>query len=573
MIDRRPRSFRSHPRADRFALAAGVLAGVAIWAVPESAEACCGFYVARADANSKAKLYNDATTVVLMRDGARTVLSIQPSYLGPPEDFAIVIPVPAAVDEDDVKVLSSELFDRVDRLTAPRLVEYWERDPCAPPPVVVSTGEPRADGAVERDLVEASGGDRRGVSVEAQFDVDEYQVAVLSAQESKDLEIWLNSEGYRVPQGSTWNLKPYIKGGSRFVVAKVDVDKVEFTEQGRVKLSPLRVHYDEQALTLPVRVGLINARGAQDLVIHVLARNTRYAVSNYKNVTIPTNLEVEGKVWHRFGTFYASLFDHVISHHPQAVVTEYSWAVTRCDTCPEPPLTVQELQALGADVLAVFAEPANAESNQPGFKEQIASEFVLTRLHARYDARLLGGGLSGEDLVFEPAPAIVGGRELVHEDGTLERRAVVDGAVNNFQARYTIRHRWLGPVECEDPQYGSWGVPWPELGGEGGEPKLARNLAFVPRGATLAGLAAESGADQIAAQVAALPRGQVPSPVTIVPDVPKQSKQQRSADHVEAAFEYIGCSVNERATEGGGVAFGLMVLAAGYRRRQRSVSS
>ncbi|HSN99193.1 MAG TPA: hypothetical protein VLS89_12950, partial [Candidatus Nanopelagicales bacterium] len=40
------------------------------------AEAFCGFYVAGADA----KLFNNATMVVLMREGTRTVLSMQNNY-------------------------------------------------------------------------------------------------------------------------------------------------------------------------------------------------------------------------------------------------------------------------------------------------------------------------------------------------------------------------------------------------------------------------------------------------------------------------------------------------------------
>ncbi|HLT38794.1 MAG TPA: DUF2330 domain-containing protein, partial [Enhygromyxa sp.] len=103
------------------------LAGVATL-TPREAEAFCGFYVAGADA----ELYNNATMVVLMRDGTRTVLSMANNYQGPPQDFAMVVPVPVVLQEDDVKVLPAEIFDRVDKLAAPRLVEYWEQDPCMP---------------------------------------------------------------------------------------------------------------------------------------------------------------------------------------------------------------------------------------------------------------------------------------------------------------------------------------------------------------------------------------------------------------------------------------------------------
>src|SRR5215470_4216002 len=91
--------------------------------------AFCGFYVSGADT----KLTNNATQVVLMRDGTRTVLSMQNNYQGPPQDFAMVVPVPVVLKKENVKTLSRDVFDRVDQLTAPRLVEYWEQDPCPKP--------------------------------------------------------------------------------------------------------------------------------------------------------------------------------------------------------------------------------------------------------------------------------------------------------------------------------------------------------------------------------------------------------------------------------------------------------
>ena len=70
-------------------------------AVPRSAAAFCGFYVAGGDQ----KMFNNATQVVLMRDGTRTVLSMQNNYQGPPEEFAMVVPVPVVLHEGDVKTL------------------------------------------------------------------------------------------------------------------------------------------------------------------------------------------------------------------------------------------------------------------------------------------------------------------------------------------------------------------------------------------------------------------------------------------------------------------------------------
>ena len=90
------------------------------------AQAFCGFYVSGSDK----KMFNDATNVVLMRSGTRTVLAMQNDYRGPLENFAMVVPVPVVLKEGDVRVVPKAVFDRIDSLSSPRLVEYWEQDPC-----------------------------------------------------------------------------------------------------------------------------------------------------------------------------------------------------------------------------------------------------------------------------------------------------------------------------------------------------------------------------------------------------------------------------------------------------------
>jgi hypothetical protein len=54
-------------------LGVGALCLGGMVAAPRTAAAFCGFYVS----GGEAKLYNNATVVVLMRDGTRTVLSMQ----------------------------------------------------------------------------------------------------------------------------------------------------------------------------------------------------------------------------------------------------------------------------------------------------------------------------------------------------------------------------------------------------------------------------------------------------------------------------------------------------------------
>ena len=451
----------------------------ALVCTPMAADAFCGFYVSGSDQ----KLAADATQVVLMRKGTRTVLSMQNNYKGPPEAFAMVIPVPTVLKEADVKTLPKEVFANIERMGAPRLVEYWEQDPCAPQP---EYDEVSKMSSVRRPSKSAPKGkaDDLGVTIEAQFTVGEYQIVILSAKESTGLDTWLRREKFSIPKGAEPLLRPYVESGMKFFVAKVDPKKVKFVD-GRAELSPLRFHYDTDQFNLPIRLGLANSTGTQDLIVSILAPSQRYEVANYKNVTIPTNLDVEDSVREKFGAFYAALFDRTIEKNPGAVVTEYAWQATNCDPCPGPVISTNDLMTLGGDVLegaqlAAPAQPAPPEGKAPArpmpsrrrMPNTWGMDFVLTRLHARYGKDITN------DLEFKAAPPIVGGREFLQAGNKLEEGAK-PASVNNFQGRYAIRHKWTGKVACQNPRRGRWGGP-----PNGGAPttKPALGLAFAPRG-------------------------------------------------------------------------------------------
>src|SRR6185436_1625452 len=128
------------------------------------------------------QMFNDATQVVLMRSGTRTVLSMQNNYKGPPEAFAMVVPVPAVLHEGDVKTLPIDVFKHVEQMGAPRLVEYWEQDPCQP--IVEKDYAIARSGGVKYAEEKSKGKDDFGVKIEAKFVVGEYQIVILSAKDS-----------------------------------------------------------------------------------------------------------------------------------------------------------------------------------------------------------------------------------------------------------------------------------------------------------------------------------------------------------------------------------------------------
>jgi hypothetical protein len=499
-----PANIASHARMRKILVAASCVLScvVALSFNAPPADAFCGFYVGGADA----KLFNNATQVVLMREGTRTVLSMQNNYEGPPSNFAMVVPVPVVLQKENVRTLPKDIFAKVDALSAPRLVEYWEQDPCKPDADYERSAMASAPGGMAIPSAQsASAG--LGVKIEAQFTVGEYQIVILSAKDSNGLETWLKQEKYVIPEGAATFFKPYVQSGSKFFVARVDSSKVTF-EKGQAMLSPLRFYYDSESFSLPVRLGLMNAKGPQDLIVNILAKNQRYEVANYPNVTIPTNYDVKDNAKSEFPTFYAALFDETVKKTPRAVVTEYAWDASSCDPCPGPALSPNDFYTLGADVLPSAGPPKvipapgapgrpgsgipgvtggkptgpapnGAPSGAPFVQMPFVGGFTITRLHARYTKESLG-----EDLVFKAAPAISGGREVRAKDNALEHGAqAAQYGGNNFQGRYAVRHPWEGAIACDKPVRGRWGGPpgrdmWSQ------PPVPAKDTAFAPRGQT-----------------------------------------------------------------------------------------
>ena len=467
-------------------------AGAAVASAPGRAQAFCGFFVA----GSNAKLTNNASQVVLMRKGNRTVMTMSNTYQGPPENFAMVVPVPVVLQKENVKTLPAGVFDRVDSLSAPRLVEYWEQDPCNPPRELMKMKGAARSAVPLSAVAEGSRGDDLGVTIEAKFVAGEYEVLILSATDSSGLETWLRREKYNIPQGAAEALAPYIRDKSKFFVARVDIKKVKRDAQGVVQLSPLRFFFDANELRLPVRLGLLNAAGKQDLLVYIIHPESRFEVANYANTFIPTNLEVADGVRASFPAFFAELFDATVERlGRKVVVTEYAWQTTSCDPCPTPPLSLDELATLGLDVLegigAAGPPPSPPGTTKPSVAARertrakprpffgSAPSWVLTRLHARYSKETLA-----EDLIFREAKPAMGGRANWNGTNGDEGASVsqtADGGINNFQGRYIIRHYWTGAVACKQPQFDIWG------GAPGNRdarptPTAAKGLATAPRG-------------------------------------------------------------------------------------------
>ncbi|MGB8432820.1 MAG: DUF2330 domain-containing protein [Burkholderiales bacterium] len=361
-----------------------------------SALAFCGFYVGKADAN----LFNEASQVVMVRDGDRTTITMRNDYQGDLQEFAMVVPVPEVLPEESIKVVDNVLFDRIDAYSAPRLAEYYDANPCHPLRERKNGLIGRAPQALAMDAAKSKVEEDRGVTVEAEYTIGEYDVVILSAKESNGLETWLRENGYRIPAGAAHALAPYIRQDLKFFVAKVNL--AEQAKTGSAYLRPMQFSFRTGKFMLPIRLGMLNAHGPQDLVLWVLTRTGRVESTNYRTVHLPANMDIPTYVKGDFRTFYKALFDTQAKRAEYRVLfTEYVWNMSWCDPCAANPLTPAELRGLGVEWVT-----------SGGGRAPRAQPVMLTRLHVRYtDATF------PEDLVFQET-----------KDRT------------NYQARYVLRH-------------------------------------------------------------------------------------------------------------------------------------
>jgi hypothetical protein len=381
---------------------AGLVSTASLFAVllwTPMAHAFCGFYVAAGNA----KLFNKSSQVVLVRDRDRTVMTMVNDFQGELKEFAIVVPVPTVLQKDQIHIGDKAQVDHLDAYSAPRLVEYFDQDPCrmvaedramkSSLPMALASRAPAREEAL-------------GVRIEARYTVGEYDILILSATQSNGLETWLTENNYRIPTGASRVLGAYIKQGMKFFVAKVNLKEQQ--KLGFNYLRPIQVAYESPKFMLPIRLGMVNANGPQELYVFALTRKGRVETTNYRTVKLPSDRDVPEYVKDVFPDFYRAMFAQAVkTEGTQVVFTEYAWDMSWCDPCASAPLSREELQALGVFWLD--------DQSPAGFAGGPTSVF-LTRLHVRYDREHFP-----EDLVFQE---------------TADR--------TNFQGRYILHHPWKG---------------------------------------------------------------------------------------------------------------------------------
>ena len=166
--------------------------GLLIWG--NEASAFCGFYVGKADT----KLFNQASEVVIARHDNKTVITMANDFKGDVKEFAMVVPVPTVLEKDQIHVGDPAVLKQLADYSAPRLVEYFDENPCRRYELMEDRMGSMQNMAPASAPAKQERGKALGVTVEAQYTVGEYDILILSAKESHGLETWISENGYRI---------------------------------------------------------------------------------------------------------------------------------------------------------------------------------------------------------------------------------------------------------------------------------------------------------------------------------------------------------------------------------------
>ncbi|MBL8923015.1 MAG: DUF2330 domain-containing protein [Myxococcaceae bacterium] len=385
--------------------------------------------------------------VVILRDDDASVLTVQRDVEGPRSPFAWVLPLPGPAELRDARALHTRDLEHLHAVTAPRLDELWERDPCVEP-------RPSEEQTFSPVLTPAIG-------------LGEYQLTML---ESHQVEPWLRARGFLLAGLTGAPLS------SRFswVVAEVDLERAR-VEKDRFRLSPLQFRFHRTVVDLPLAV-MVGDAPRQDVVVHLITRAGRMTAKGLPSLFAPTNVDLELAWAPQFPAVFATLLEAVWTRTPTAVVTEFSGPVLRaCERCG-PPLEPTLLRALGFDG-SRLPPVADAGDLDPRARQQLkwrnarGEDLVVTRLRLRVAAG------APETVSFVPAPPS-----------------------DPFESRFAVRHHWTKRARCGDPRWGDWSTtetrgqprvgPWAPMSGPALPaplPEVERALASQVAGWDIAG--------------------------------------------------------------------------------------
>lgn len=533
------------------------------------------------------------TELVVMQHAEVSIVTLAVEYQGPVERFALLLPVPRDVERRRLRTVKHEFIARLEQLTAPRVFEFWEQDPCVP-------------GAPEQAWQEKVPVKNRGFLTpevmpprDAHYQVpnelsipevpvfkeaeDEFSYRLLRPKSAAELRAWLEKRGYRVEAAALDPLFGVLGAEVQLLVAEVVVERAELIDSERLQLGGIRYWSKRPLLPIFRSLGQAHAAPRHDLFVYGLHRQKRYQAANLGNVFAPTNLSVSAGVGAKVGPLYNTLFERLERARPATAVTEFVGPSDECgEPCSNAPLELRELLTFGGDVLeaetvapsertgtpialpdadrpALAGAPAAAGARDKerqelerrlGQKRALFARqrYVVSRLHLRGT-----GAATPSDFELAVSEAHrTGGYGVPRGPSAELDRTIRPASADRYQVRFHAAHAWQGALPCARPERWRWGKRWKSETQHWRGVDVARDLLRVGEDPKLLDALLLDPVPEIAFQ-------------PTVPSKPKPSEPERVPERVPET-----CGVG-RAKAGALRGICLVVAVAFARSRRRSV--
>lgn len=259
---------------------------------PGLAAACGGFFCTTVPVDQSAE------RIIFTMDEGRITTYVQINYMGSPDDFAWVLPVP---NVPTLAVGDMVTFRDLDRLTAPLFIPPPAPD-CLRPRVLTFAPKPAA-----------------GVDVLASGTVGPFNYHVVTSPDPQEMVSWLRDNGYRIDPEMEPLIAVYTDEGMVFLAMKL--------QPGRETrdITPIRLEYESSQPMIPLRLTAVAAQPNMGVLVWVFA-NGRTGPVNYVDMTIS-----DGEIL--FSPFGANNYRQVVARAAdqaggRAFVTEFAGPTT-----------------------------------------------------------------------------------------------------------------------------------------------------------------------------------------------------------------------------------------------------
>lgn len=248
----------------RFAIAVALL-------LPAPALACGGFFCSSSELIA-VEQERERILFEVNPDGTLTIV-VEIGYVGAPEGFAWILPVPETPTLGTAPASSMLLLDAV---TAPSIV----------PPSIYWNWEDDGDSSTGGDDDDAAGDDDDDdddVIVEDLPQVGPYDPTVVSSDDPEALIDWLNDNGYLI----TTEMEPYVAG---YVAQGMKFLGLRLAPGSAVQdVAPIAVTYTGTVPSIPLTLTGVSAAPEMSFLVFV-AGEGRFGPQNWSDLEVPTDL-------------------------------------------------------------------------------------------------------------------------------------------------------------------------------------------------------------------------------------------------------------------------------------------